>query len=471
MPHPKAVGRLRSLRRTLLVRYAAVLGLVVLMVVLILVFGINAQVSETVVFLVGIAVLAGLLGAITIWTQRTLAADLKEIGRATEKILVENDLDRMPQPRLVELNDLAQDLDAVADKVRENYRLLTQERNRFEAVLENINVGIIVLGRDLRTRMINPVAEKLLGTTSDYAVGRTFTEIHHTPTIDRAIEKARRGEVIEKEVTITLPRRRSLKVQVSPITTRAGKVGGVICILEDVTSKRELERVRSDFVANVSHELRTPVANMRAVVEALVAGAAHDPDVADRFVRDLDRESIRLADIIEDLLTLSRLESEKREEAEEPFDIRQVLVEIAEEKAELAARNDVGIKVDGARANAVIRGNRKLVKTACSNLVDNAIKYNRPGGRVELSIEAAPDEVAVVVRDTGIGISVAEQGKVFERFYRVDKARSRETGGTGLGLSIVKHAAEFHGGTVLLESRPGEGSTFRLVLPSTPSLF
>lgn len=465
------MSTLSSLRRTLLVRYGAVVVLVVLIVILIIVFGIHAPAAETVVFLVGIGVLAGLLGAITIWTQRTLAADLEEIGRATEKILVDNDLDRMPQPRLAELNDLAQDLDAVADKVRENYRLLTQERDRFEAVLENINVGIIVVGRDLRTRMINPVAESLLGTTSGYAVGRTFTEIHHSPTIDRAIEMASRGEVTEKEITITLPRRHALKVQVSPITTRTGKVGGAVCILEDVTSKRKLERVRSDFVANVSHELRTPVANMRAVVEALVAGAAQDPEAAGRFIADLDRESSRLADITEDLLVLSRLEAEKHEEALELFDVRQVLAEIADEKAELASRHEVALAVDGSGGDVAIRGNRKLVKTACSNLIDNAIKYNRPGGRVQLSIETAPDEVAVVVADTGIGIPASEQRKVFERFYRVDKARSRETGGTGLGLSIVRHAAEYHGGTVLLESRPGEGSTFRLILPAKPSLF
>ena len=422
-------------------------------------------------FLAGVAVLACILGVITLWTQRTLAADLKEIGVAIEKILVENDLDRMPQPRLAELNSLAQDLDAVADKVRENYRLLTQERDRFEAVLDNINAGIIVVGRDLRTRMINPVAEKLLGTTQEYARGRTFTEIHHTPSIDRAIERARRGEETELEVTITLPRRRALKVQASPITTRSGKVGGVVCILEDVTSKRRLQRVRSDFVANVSHELRTPVANMRAVVDALVAGAAQDPEAAQRFTRDLDKESRRLADIIEDLLVLSRLESDRRQTVDELFDVRQVLEEIAAEKAGLAENSEVALVVDGNGPETIIKGDRKLVKTACSNLIDNAIKYNRPGGRVAMSIESAADEITVVVADTGIGIPASEQRKVFERFYRVDKARSRETGGTGLGLSIVKHAAEFHGGTVLLESRPGEGSTFRLVLPSVPSLF
>jgi signal transduction histidine kinase len=165
----------------------------VVMVIAILLFGIQAGAAETIVFLVGLAILAALLGGITYWTQKTLADDLKEIGQGLEKIVLENDLDRMPQPRLAELSGLAQDMDTIAASVRENYRLLTQERDRLQAVLENISVGIIVVGKDLKTRMINPVAEKILGTSEEYALGRTFTEIHHTSSIDMAIEKARLG--------------------------------------------------------------------------------------------------------------------------------------------------------------------------------------------------------------------------------------------------------------------------------------
>lgn len=462
---------MRSLRRTLLVRYAAVVGLIVVMAVAILVFGIHAQAAEAIVFLVFLGVLAALIGGITYWTQRTLAADLKEIGQGLEKIVLENDLDRMPQPRLAELSGLAQDMDTIAARVRENYRLLSQERDRLQAILENISVGIIVVGKDLKTRMINPVAQKLLGTTKEYALGRTFTEIHHTALIDEAIAKARLGTGVEQEVSITLPRKRTLKVQASPIQRDDGSIIGVICILEDVTSRRRLERIRRDFVANVSHELRTPVANMRAVVDALLAGAALEPEAAERFTRDLDRESMRLADIIEDLLVLSRLESAKREPGPDSFAIVEVLEEIVAEKAELAQSNEVELTVAGDKDGVAIRGNRKLIKTACTNLVDNAIKYNRPGGTVVLSVETMDDAIAITVSDTGIGIPASEQRKIFERFYRVDKARSRETGGTGLGLSIVKHAAEFHGGKVRLESTLGEGSTFSIELPAAPTLF
>jgi two-component system phosphate regulon sensor histidine kinase PhoR len=462
---------MRNLKRALLVRYSLAVGLIVLMVIVVLVFGVHAEVGETIFFLVALGVLALLLAGITYRTERTLAEDLKEIGRALEKIVVDNELDHMPQPKLSELNDLAQDLDTVAGRVRENFRLLSQERDRLQAVLESINAGIIVVGMDLRTRMINPVAEKMLGTSAEFATGKTFTEIHHAPSINGAIERAIAGESTTLEINITLPADRALKVQANPVQTQTGKIAGAICVLEDITARRRLERIRSDFVANVSHELRTPVASMRAVVEALMAGAAQDPEAAGRFISDLDKESRRIADIIEDLLVLSRLESGRDEITSEPFEIRELLGEIAGEKAELAAACAVEIVLDSLGEAVMFKGSRKLVKTACSNLLDNSIKYNRPGGRVELSVTEGPRAVSISVRDTGIGIPLVDQKKVFERFYRVDKARSRDTGGTGLGLSIVKHASEFHSGRIELESKLGEGTTFTLVLPSKPALF
>ncbi|PKQ28347.1 MAG: hypothetical protein CVT63_03285 [Candidatus Anoxymicrobium japonicum] len=457
---------MRSLKRTLLVRYAAAVVLIVLMVGLVLAFVLHAGLSEGISFLVGLVILLGLLGGITIWTQRTLLADLKEIGRALEKIVVENDLDRMPQPRLEELNDLAQDMDAIASKVRENYRLLSQERDRLQTILENINVGIIVVGKDLKTRMINPVAQNLFETEERFALGRTFTEIHHAPSINKAIEDARRGDRVAVEVVITLPHRRTLEVRSSPIHSDSGKIAGVICILEDVTERRRLESIRRDFVANVSHELRTPIANMRAVVDALLTGAALEQDAAARFTLDLDRESRRLADIIEDLLALSRLESQKSEPDDESFVASELLKEIVEEKAELASKNDIQLTFGIDDAAIMLTGNRKLIKTACLNLVDNAIKYNRPRGSVEISVGHKDESVLITVADTGIGIPAPERHKIFERFYRVDKARSRETGGTGLGLSIVKHVAECHGGTVHVESTVDAGSKFILALPT-----
>ncbi len=453
-------------RHSLFWRYALAVSFIVLVTALILTLALHAKMSEAAAIITGIALLLIFLAGVSIRSERTLTGDLNEIASALEKLVVENDLDRMPQPRLTELDDLAQHMDAIAGHVRKHYAELTHERDRLSAVLDNINAGVIVVRSDLKIDMINPVAEKILGTSREYAQGRTFTEIHHTPVIDRAIEKSREGAMVSTEVKISIPHSRSLRVLANPITSAGDEITGVICVIEDVTSRRRLERVRKDFVANVSHELRTPVANMRAVVDALIAGAADDPDAARRFLTDLDRESRRLVDIIEDLLMLSRLEAEGTTLVAETFAVNEMIEEALAEKAGLAWKGEVELTFSDGENAVEIRGDRNLIKLACTNLLDNAIKYNRPGGRVEVLVAHGKNEISISVSDTGIGIPMKERSKIFERFYRVDKARSRETGGTGLGLSIVKHAADFHGGTINITSTEGEGSTFTLVIPN-----
>lgn len=454
---------MKSFNKMLLLRYlvAAAVLLFALGVVL-ATFG-EALPPWALLLLAGGLTLVALSG-VTVWTNKTLFADLKEIGSALEKIVVGNDLDRMPQPKLTELSDLARDLDTIARRVRENIRLVASERDRLDTILSNTSAGIIVVGRDGKISEINPAAERILGTNRENAIGRTFTEIHHTRAIDFAIERSLDGEEVTEEVDISLPRPRTLRVLAGPVRGKVGKTSGVVCILEDVTSRRRLERMRRDFVANVSHELRTPVANLRAVVEALLAGALEDPADSRRFIEDLDIESQRLVHIIEDLLVLSHMESERSAFSEEMLDLNLLLREVAQEKAALARKQSVEIVApDGERLP--LYGDAKILRTAFANLVDNAVKYNQPGGRVALAARASEGGVTVTVSDTGIGIPRSDLSKIFERFYRVDRARSRETGGTGLGLSIVRHAVELHNGEVSVKSTEGKGSTFTVTLP------
>ena len=458
-------------KQKLYFRFALVAAFAALAMAVAVVFALRSRILEAVLLGVALIVVFAAFTAVTVWTERTLGADLRDIGAALEKMVTDEDFDHMPRPRLAELAGFARDLGTVAAKIRESYWLMAEEQGRLQAVLESISAGIILLDRDGRVVMINPAAERILGTTSDAAVGRSFTEVHHSTALDRAIENLKPGVGVSEEIRITHPRERLVRFRASPLLNEEGAMTGTVCVLDDITSRRELERVRRDFVANVSHELRTPVANKRAVVDALLAGAWEDGEARERFARDLDRESARLAGIIEDLLIISRLESDGTVLSREEITVEGLLTEAVEDRLESARRNNVRVVAVRPEEPLVLRGDKKLLSIALSNLVDYAIKYNRAGGRVELRAWRGPDSLNISVSDTGIGIPERDRLKVFERFYRVDGARSRETGGTGLGLSIVRHVAEVHGGAVSLESIEGEGSTFTMEFPLAPSLF
>lgn len=238
----------------------------------------------------------------------------------------------------------------------------------------------------------------------------------------------------------------------------------VLLVVRDVTQARQLAAMRRDFVANASHELKTPVASIRATAETLRAGAIDDPTAAHRFTDQLEREAIRLSHILADLLDLSRLETGS--DGDEPVQLDRVAVE---EAARLeASAHDRGVLVRASTTDVpAVRGSARDLSLLVGNLVDNAIRYTQPGGEVDVRVFGEDDLVVVRVRDTGAGIPQRDLPRIFERFYRVDQARSRETGGTGLGLSIVKHVCENHGGTVTVASELGEGSTFEVRLPAS----
>jgi two-component system sensor histidine kinase SenX3 len=234
-------------------------------------------------------------------------------------------------------------------------------------------------------------------------------------------------------------------------------------VVSDVTEARRLETVRRDFVANASHELKTPAASIQAAAETIGTAALDDPEVVPRFAAQLEREAVRLSRIVSDLLDLSRLETGSALDEEVALDA--VVRDEAERFEGQAAEAGVELGVESATVPRV-RGSARDLALMVRNLVDNAIRYTRPGGRVDVRLAPEDGQVVLTVTDTGIGIPGRELSRVFERFYRVDRARSRETGGTGLGLSIVRHVAENHGGTVGVRSELGRGSTFEVRLPA-----
>ena len=261
------------------------------------------------------------------------------------------------------------------------------------------------------------------------------------------------------------PPPRTVVVTAEPVDD--GTVAGAVAVVEDVTDRRRLEAVRRDFVANVSHELRTPIGALAVLAETLVGES--DPAASRRLAGHILAETERMARTIEDLLDLSRVEAQGAQ-SHKAVPLDQVVAAAAARVAPAAARHQVRIDVAEVPDGLTVPGNETQLVSAVANLLDNAVKYSEAGGKAEVEVRTEGASIDILVRDHGVGIPARDLSRIFERFYRVDPARSRETGGTGLGLAIVRHVATNHGGTVLVESHEGEGSTFVLRIPTGPLL-
>jgi signal transduction histidine kinase len=244
-------------------------------------------------------------------------------------------------------------------------------------------------------------------------------------------------------------------------------MSGVLLVIHDTTGKQRIEAVRRDFVANVSHELKTPVSGITLLADTIITGLETDPSQAKAFARKLKRETDRLAQLVRDLLDLSQLEAEKMRPVSTQISLSDVALKAVTEQTEAAASAGISLRTEFEADLPKITGSEEQLELLVRNLIDNGIKYTPKGGDILLSTKGSGEFVALIIKDTGIGIPQSDQKRIFERFYRVDKNRSRETGGTGLGLSIVKHVVENHNGQVKVESTVGLGSKFTILLPAT----
>lgn len=416
-------------------------------------------------FLGAFALLLAVVAAVSIWTERTIVGGLRGMREASAD-LAAGDLDRrVAEPDIRDFSELARDFNLMAEQVRLRVQEAASERGKLEAVLSNISAGVMVTDSDGRVTMINPAAERILGVDRQKAEGNLVIEVFSSRELDTAVSRAAEGESVDEEIELLYPRKMTLHIKSDPVRDADKIVTATVSAIDDVTSLKRLDSIRRDFVANVSHELRTPVASIKALTDSLLDGAVEDRETADRFLQDLDRESNRLSQLIVDLLALSKLEAEEARLNLEDIDLEGLVRECLESKAKLAEEYGVSIESVPPYPRISVPADRRLLMTALNNLLDNAVKYNRRDGRVEVRCSSEDGEVIIEVTDTGIGIPGDKLPRVFERFYRLDKDRSRETGGTGLGLSIVKHIAELHGGSVDVDSREDEGSSFRIHLP------
>lgn len=374
---------------------------------------------------------------------------------------------------------LVRAIDERTARLQATIRSLEEDRNRSAAIMRSMVEGIAVIDAEERVVFCNEAFSKTWAVGPSGAEGKSVLEVIRLPEIVELIRRALKGEEgLHGEITAgETTRPHTFFVSVAPVPSfeqertvplahsSENQIGAVV-VMHEITELRRLEQVRKDFVANVSHELRTPLTAIHGFAETLLGGALHDEKNSRRFVEIIRDHSARLSRLTDDLLKLSRIEAGKLQ-----FDFRTVeLREIVnlEEQAAQAAAAKKGIHLSIAPfspKNLRVRGDVGLLREVLSNLFDNAIQYTPPGGRVSVTAESNGSFAVVTVADTGIGIPKAEQARIFERFYRVDDARSREAGGTGLGLAIAKHVVESHGGRIWVESSVGEGSKFHFSVP------
>jgi len=311
----------------------------------------------------------------------------------------------------------------------------------------------------------NRAFSQILGLETVAVEDRPLIEVVRHTGLLTVIREALSGQKQESsEIVVGTVRPRSFAVTASPVG--AGGASGAVLVLHEISELRRLERVRQDFVANVSHEFRTPLTAIQGFAETLLGGALEDPANRRRFVEIIRDHAARLARLTEDLLELSRIEAGELKLEFQPVSARQLVESCAETVGMKAAAKQLALNLVVPAGLPAMRGDANRLQQVLQNLLDNAVQYTPSGGRIEVSAAGAGGQIVITVADTGIGIPQAEQSRIFERFYRVDAARSREAGGTGLGLSIARHIVEAHGGRIWVESAVGEGSRFHFSIPA-----
>ncbi|MCW8139262.1 MAG: PAS domain-containing protein [Planctomycetota bacterium] len=366
-----------------------------------------------------------------------------------------------------ELGELARAFETMAGQLRDRMETISSDHNKLVAILGSMVEGVVAIDADERVVHMNEVAARLLAVTGSEALGRRVSEVEAmrdvSPTL---LGTLREPKPLVVEVRLPAqPRDQILELHASPLRDAGGAPSGAVVVLHDVTELRRLETLRREFVANVSHELKTPLTAICGLVETMLDDDAMEAATQRRFLEKVQRQADRLATLVRDLLTLSRVEQEESTVERAPLDLREPVLESLRGLALVAEEKGIAVEHAVPAVAVPVVGERETLRQAVDNLLDNAVKYTPVGGRVWLRLRVEGDAAVVEVQDTGIGIDPRDQGRVFERFYRVDKARSRELGGTGLGLSIVKHVALTHGGEVSVDSALDEGSTFRIRLP------
>lgn len=401
---------------------------------------------------------------ITYLIVRSIARPLMELTASARAIRGGDYKRSVPLKSRGELGELATAFDQMRIDLADRVEQLEHNNEQMSTVFSGMVEGVLAVDSQRRVLLANPACRTLLGITAKNVAGRTLLEIIRNTDIDAAVTEAlAKHEPHKREIALIGPPRRVVSVLSAPLV--AGTTRGAVVVLHDITELRRLENLRREFVANVSHELKTPLASIKAYAETLRMGAINDPDNNMGFVERISEQAELLNQLIMDLLHLARVEAGQEAFDITSVDIEPIITSCVGQVSQLATQKNIAVNVLPPSETVRVWADADGVLTIVSNLLRNAVNYTLQEGEVSIQWHRDGSEVVIVVQDNGIGIAEEEQDRIFERFYRVHKARSREYGGTGLGLAIVKHLTQSFGGSVSLSSELAEGSRFSVTLP------
>ncbi|MCC5896003.1 MAG: PAS domain-containing protein [Alkalibacterium sp.] len=364
-----------------------------------------------------------------------------------------------------EVDDLGQSINNLAINLNNQMNEIKENELKLKELINHLVIGVLVVENDKSITMINPAMKNVLGAELYSKVGKAFYEGLHSSELIALIEKAMKTQTIQnKEIQLVYPTEKIVDVNVVPIISESLETINYIVLIYDITEIRRLEKVRSDFVANVSHELRTPITAVKGFSETLLDGALKDEEVLVEFLEIIYKESSRLDAMVNDILHLSKLEQRQVSDVREKVRVKEVAKEVIQILHQKIEAKHISVHLEDTD-HAELYIDPGHLKQIFINLLANAVSYTPQDGEVSLSIERLENDVRITIEDTGIGIPQDQLNRIFERFYRVDRARSRNMGGTGLGLSIVKWIVENNNGRIEVESVENKGSIFRVILP------
>ncbi|NRF92215.1 PAS domain S-box protein [Paenibacillus frigoriresistens] len=420
----------------------------------------------------GLIILFLIAGIVSYRIAKGITHPIEKMTKVAQQITNMNYQSRVPTYNNDEVGQLGQAINRMSESLQQQMARIQENERRLQGVMENMMSGIMMIDREERIILLNPAAEYILGFSSQELLGKKYNEAKQQYEFTKLIQECIESQdPIRDEMVFYYPAERILDIHLSPIAHEDEEWSGVLIVIHDITAVRRLERMRSEFVANVSHELKTPIAAVKGFAETLLAGALNDKETAVSFLQIIFDESERLNRLIGDILELSKIESKRIPMNFSPIYLPEFLersLSVLRKEAE-KKHIELSMQVDD---DIYIEADEDRLRQIIINLLSNGITYTHDGGKVKVRAEPLDknadgdyERLRLIVSDTGMGIPKKDLPRIFERFYRVDKARSRSSGGTGLGLSIVKHLVELHKGTIRVDSEVGAGTRFTIELP------